>query len=113
MRVIIEETAIADIDALAAWIAKDSPQSGRLVVEKILHTIARLELFPKRGMRGETKERTSAACPVRRTSSCTRCVKNRARFWWSWLFTVRVIAGSTLHFRRKLRRVGPADSYGR
>jgi toxin ParE1/3/4 len=37
---------------LAAWIAKDNPQSGRLVVEKILHTIARLELFPKMGHEG-------------------------------------------------------------
>jgi plasmid stabilization system protein ParE len=52
MRVIIGETAIADIDALAAWIAKDSAQSGQLVVEKILHTIARLELFPKIGHEG-------------------------------------------------------------
>jgi plasmid stabilization system protein ParE len=52
MRVIIEEAAIGDIDALAAWIAKDSPQSGQLVVEKILHTIARLELFPKMGHEG-------------------------------------------------------------
>jgi plasmid stabilization system protein ParE len=34
MRVIIEDSAIADIDALAAWIAKDSPQSARLTVEK-------------------------------------------------------------------------------
>ena len=52
MRVIIEETAIADIDALTAWIAKDSPQSAQVVVEKILHTIARLELFPKTGHEG-------------------------------------------------------------
>jgi plasmid stabilization system protein ParE len=52
MRVIIEETAIADIGALAAWITMDSPQSGRLVVEKILHTIPRLELFPKMAHEG-------------------------------------------------------------
>lgn len=55
MRVIIEETAIADIDALAAWIAKDSPQSARLVVTKVLRTIERLELFPELGHEGRDK----------------------------------------------------------
>ena len=66
MRVIIEETAIADVDALAAWIAKDSPQAARVVVEKILHTIARLELFPKMGHEGRdegTYERGVGSTP--------------------------------------------------
>jgi plasmid stabilization system protein ParE len=52
MRVIIEETAVADIDALAAWIAKNSTQSARLVVQRILHTIERLGLFPEMGHEG-------------------------------------------------------------
>ena len=38
MRVIIEETAIADTDGLAAWVAKDSPQRARSTVELILKT---------------------------------------------------------------------------
>jgi toxin ParE1/3/4 len=52
MRVIIEETAVADIDGLAAWVAKDSPLSARLVVHKILQTIDRLGLFPGMGHAG-------------------------------------------------------------
>lgn len=55
MRVIIEETAIADIDALVAWIAKDSPQAAQLVVNKILHAIELLELFPQIGHPGKEK----------------------------------------------------------
>jgi plasmid stabilization system protein ParE len=49
MRVIIEESAIADIDGLAAWVAKDSPHGARSMVERILQTIERLNLFPEMG----------------------------------------------------------------
>jgi toxin ParE1/3/4 len=52
MRVIIEESAIADIDGLAAWVGKDSPQSAGSVVEKILKTIERLNPFPEMGHEG-------------------------------------------------------------
>lgn len=52
MRVIIEESAIADIDGLAAWVAKDSPQRARSTVERILETIERLNLFPEMGHKG-------------------------------------------------------------
>jgi plasmid stabilization system protein ParE len=52
MRVIVEESAIADIDGLAAWVAKDSPQAARSRVEKILKTIERLNLFPEMGHKG-------------------------------------------------------------
>jgi plasmid stabilization system protein ParE len=53
MRVIIEESAVADIDGLAAWVAKESPQAARSVVEKILETIERLNLFPEMGHKGK------------------------------------------------------------
>ena len=51
MRVIIEESAIADIDGLAAWVG-NSAQGARSVVEKILKTIERLKLFPEMGHEG-------------------------------------------------------------
>lgn len=66
MRVIIEESAIADIDGLAAWVAKDSPQSARALVQKILRTIERLELFPEMGHPGRdegTYERSVSGTP--------------------------------------------------
>jgi plasmid stabilization system protein ParE len=66
MRVIIEESAVADIDGLAAWVGKDSPRRGRLVVEQILHTIERLEDFPEIGHAGReegTYERGVSGTP--------------------------------------------------
>ena len=52
MRVIIEESAVADIDGLVIWVAKDSAQGARSMVEKILQTIERLTLFPEMGHKG-------------------------------------------------------------
>ena len=52
MRVIIDEPAVADIDGLVAWIAKDSPKSARETVIKIFEAIDRLQLFPTMGHRG-------------------------------------------------------------
>ena len=52
MRVIIEESAVADIEGLVAWVAKDSPQGARSMVERILQTIERLALFPEMGHKG-------------------------------------------------------------
>jgi hypothetical protein len=81
MRVIIEDSAIADIDALAAWIAKDSPQSARLTVEKDFAHDRATGTVPRRwGMRGEMEGRSSAAYQVRRTLQFTRCAKGQARF---------------------------------
>lgn len=55
MRVIIEDTAVADIDGLVAWVAKDSAQRARSTVETILQTIERLSLFPEMGHKGKDK----------------------------------------------------------
>ena len=61
MRVIIDETAIKELEAHAWWIAQDSPRSASAIVEKILHAIERLEVLPLMGHRGRargTHERT-------------------------------------------------------
>lgn len=52
MRVIIEESAVADIDGLVAWLAKDSPQRARTTAEKILQTIERTDTVPRDGAQG-------------------------------------------------------------
>ena len=52
MRVIIDELAVADIDGLAAWIAKDSPKSARETVGWILEAVERLQLLPSMGHPG-------------------------------------------------------------
>ena len=66
MRVIIEESAVADIDGLATWVAKNSPRGARSVVENILRTIERLVLFPEMGHEGrdaDTYERGVSGTP--------------------------------------------------
>ena len=66
MRVIVEESAIADIDGLAAWVAKDSAQGARSIVQRILDTIERLNLFPEMGHKGAdegTYERVVSGTP--------------------------------------------------
>jgi plasmid stabilization system protein ParE len=66
MRLIVDETAVGDIDGLLAWIAKDSPLAALQMARKILHTIERLSLFPEMGHRGQdhgTYERRVSATP--------------------------------------------------
>lgn len=66
MNVIIDDSAIADIDGLAAWIAKDNPQAARAMVGKVLQAIERLKLFPELGHAGRdegTYERTVSGTP--------------------------------------------------
>jgi plasmid stabilization system protein ParE len=66
MRVILEESAVADIDQLAAWVAKDSPQAARTMIRKVLDAVERLSLFPDLGHEGRDKgtyERTVSGTP--------------------------------------------------
>jgi toxin ParE1/3/4 len=66
MKVLLEDSAIADIDGLAAWVAKDSPAAARRLVESILETIERLQLFPEIGHEGRdpgTHERGVSGTP--------------------------------------------------
>jgi toxin ParE1/3/4 len=49
MRVIIDESAVEDLDVLGAWIAKDSPRAAQRIIEEILQTIERLAVFPEMG----------------------------------------------------------------
>ena len=49
MRVLVDENAAGDIDALAAWIAKDSPASARAVASDVLAVIKQLAQFPRIG----------------------------------------------------------------
>ena len=80
MRVIIEESAVADIDGRAVCVAKDSAQGARSIVEKILQTIERLTLFPEMGHKGRDQGTYERAYRIRRTSWSTKSVRSRARF---------------------------------
>ncbi|MDI1298009.1 type II toxin-antitoxin system RelE/ParE family toxin [Methylotenera sp.] len=47
--VVWSQTALADVDAIAAYIHRDSPFYAKAVVEKLLATAQSLNEFPKAG----------------------------------------------------------------
>jgi toxin ParE1/3/4 len=49
MRVIIREAAYNDLDRIHSWIANDRPRSADAVIDRILQSAGRLELFPYMG----------------------------------------------------------------
>jgi toxin ParE1/3/4 len=53
MNVLIRETALADLQGISAWIAKDNPSAARTVVARIFDAIGRLGEFPGLGHRGK------------------------------------------------------------
>lgn len=66
MRVVVDATACADLDQIAAWIAKQNPDAARRVLERILATIAQLGAFPhisRPGRANSTRERVVAGTP--------------------------------------------------
>jgi toxin ParE1/3/4 len=55
MRVLIRETAAADLESIFAWIAKESPRTAIQVVRTIVTAIERLEVLPDAGRKGKGK----------------------------------------------------------
>lgn len=53
MRVVIREAALADLDRIHAWIAKDRPRSADAVTARIVQSAERLGHFPYMGHAGE------------------------------------------------------------
>jgi plasmid stabilization system protein ParE len=54
LNVIFRETALADLESIFDWIARDSPVSARSVVERILDAVeTRVALFPLIGRTGK------------------------------------------------------------
>ena len=66
MKVLIREAALADLEAIFVWIAKDSPVAAAKVVEFILTAIERLAVLPDAGRKGKvhgTLERVVSKLP--------------------------------------------------
>ena len=53
MRVILRESAYADLEQIFAWIAKDNPRSASRVVSEIFESVERLEIVPEIGRNGK------------------------------------------------------------
>lgn len=47
--VIWTETALADLDAIADYIALDNPEAAKQLVQRVFHHVAQLEDHPKSG----------------------------------------------------------------
>ncbi len=52
MKVIIRESAYADLDRIHAWIATDRPRSANAVIDRILESSNGLGTFPFMGHQG-------------------------------------------------------------
>jgi toxin ParE1/3/4 len=52
MRVILRDSAVADLEDIHAWIAAERPSSADRVVDRILDALQLLELFPESGRPG-------------------------------------------------------------
>ena len=67
MRIVIRESAYADVVRIHDWIAKDSPDNARSVVARISDAIERIAFFPHMGRIGRvsgTREWVVRACPT-------------------------------------------------
>jgi toxin ParE1/3/4 len=56
MRVLIGESAYADLDRIFDWIAKDRPLVAAAVINRILDSIERLGRFPHMGHAGKVAD---------------------------------------------------------
>ena len=66
MRIVIDELAVKDLNAIGEWIARDNLNAAKEVVQIILQAIAYLETFPRMGHTGRTKD--TYECDVSGTS---------------------------------------------
>ena len=55
MRVIVDEAAWRDLDAIGSWIAKDNPEAAYRELAKIAHVIRQLGRFPGLSREGRAK----------------------------------------------------------
>ena len=58
-RLIWTEPALADLDAIAEYIALDNPAAASRLVQKVFGSVERLERFPSSGKRPPELQRTS------------------------------------------------------
>jgi toxin ParE1/3/4 len=56
MNVLIREAAYDDLDRIYAWIARDRPRAAQRVIDRILHSIELLGLFPDLGHTGRVPD---------------------------------------------------------
>jgi toxin ParE1/3/4 len=53
LRIVYRRRALADIESIFRYIAKDNPAAARSVVARIVQALHRLERFPKSGRIGQ------------------------------------------------------------
>ncbi len=66
MRLIVDASALRDLDDIGQWIARDNPESARRVLTHLLETIKQIGDFPRLARSGrvpDTFERVVAGMP--------------------------------------------------
>lgn len=53
MKVVFDDKAISDLQAIREWIEQDSPAMADKVIDRILLAARSLEVFPRRGRPGQ------------------------------------------------------------
>lgn len=52
MKLLFDDLALADLEGIFHWIAKDNPKAARAVVERIFASVEHLASFPQMGRAG-------------------------------------------------------------
>jgi plasmid stabilization system protein ParE len=77
MKVIIRESAYADLERIYAWIVQDSPRNAISVVRRIDAAIEdKLAFFPFMGRGGKAPGTRSGSFMASHMSSCTGSMRN-------------------------------------
>ena len=52
MKLVFDERALADLEGIYNWIAKDNPRAALAVVERVFESVEHLATFPRMGHAG-------------------------------------------------------------
>jgi toxin ParE1/3/4 len=63
MKAIVRDSALADLDGIYAWIAKDNPLTAALVIHRIFDSVDLLSLFPHIGHHGKVNKALEWSVP--------------------------------------------------
>jgi toxin ParE1/3/4 len=79
MKVVLRDSAVADLEDIHAWIAVERPLTADKVVDRIFASVQILELFPESGRPGRVEARASSSCLAFPTSSFMRLLTSWMR----------------------------------
>ncbi len=89
MRLVFDDRALADLEAIYHWIAKDNPTAAKAVIERVFESIEHLATFPRMGPPGATRGRWNGWCRGCPILWCLKSMTHAAKSLWALCSTVR------------------------